>query len=112
MGGLAGTIDPGFDQSSFIIDYVRVFQEGTGATEDNAKINASIEVYPNPANDIIYLKADEPLTKLTIYDISGKHILTQKKPKGSINVSALKPGVYILEIYSTQEKSRKRIIIE
>ena len=62
-------------------------------------------------NDIIYLKADVPLTKLTLCDVSGKHILTQEKPKESINVSALSPGIYILEIYSNQEKSQKRVII-
>ena len=111
MGGISGSISPSFTQSPMVIDYVRVYQNNGLGVKDNSQLNSSIQVYPNPVNDIIYLKADVPLTKLTLCDVSGKHILTQKEPKESINVSALSPGIYILEIYSNQEKSQKRVII-
>jgi beta-glucanase (GH16 family) len=111
MGGIAGAISPSFTQSPMVIDYVRVYQNNSLSVKDYSQLNASIQVYPNPVKDIIYLKADVPITKLKLYDISGKHILTQIKPKESINVSDLNPGVYILEIYSNQEKSQKRVII-
>ena len=111
MGGVSGSISPSFTQSPMVIDYVRVYQNNGLGVKDNSQLNSSIQVYPNPVNDIIYLNANVPLTKLTLCDVSGKHILTQEKPKESINVSALRPGVYILEIYSSQEKSQKRVII-
>ena len=111
MGGISGSISPSFTQSPMVIDYVRVYQNNGLGVNDNSQLNSSIQVYPNPVNDIIYLNANVPLTKLTLCDVSGKHILTQEKPKESINVSALRPGVYILEIYSGQEKSQKRVII-
>ena len=111
MGGISGSISPSFTQSPMVIDYVRVYQNNGLGVKENSQLNSSIQVYPNPVIDIIYLKADVPLTKLTLCDVSGKHILTQKEPKESINVSALRPGVYILEIYSGQEKSQKRVII-
>ena len=111
MGGISGSISPSFTQSPMVIDYVRVYQNNGLGVKENSQLNSSIQVYPNPVIDIIYLKADVPLTKLTLCDVSGKHILTQKEPKESINVSALSPGIYILEIYSNQEKSQKRVII-
>ena len=111
MGGVSGSISPSFTQSPMVIDYVRVYQNNGLGVKENSQLNSSIQVYPNPVIDIIYLKADVPLTKLTLCDVSGKHILTQKEPKESINVSALSPGIYILEIYSNQEKSQKRVII-
>lgn len=111
MGGISGSISPSFTQSPMVIDYVRIFQNNVLGVKNNSQLNTPIQVYPNPVNDIIYLDTDVPYTKLTLYDISGKHILTQKKPQESINVSDLIPGVYILEIYSNQEKSHKRVII-
>jgi hypothetical protein len=65
-------------------------------------INGSkIRIYPNPTNDIIKI---EGLTKnentiIKLYDLQGKLILSRElKEKGSIDISDLNNGVYVIRI--------------
>lgn len=110
MGGIAGTIDPGFTQSPMIIDYVKVYQEALGVG-DYFSLNNTIRVYPNPANNTIYVTAKVALTSLALYDVFGKLILRKVKDTNTIDVSNLNPGVYFLEMYSSKEKVVKKVIV-
>lgn len=83
------------------------FTTGTGAVGVESKdINSeNIILYPNPANDIIYLNkpnADIMQNDLvSIYDIYGKLILKSKidsnQNKPHINIDNLVQGIYILK---------------
>jgi uncharacterized repeat protein (TIGR01451 family) len=60
-------------------------------------------LYPNPVNDVLYLKADfEDHTILTIYNMHGEVIRTYSGVLNSINVNDLAPGMYILSIADSQ----------
>lgn len=109
MGGIAGTVDVGFTQSSMIIDYVRVYQNTQLST---AKIEASkFKVYPNPAVSEINIRTDLNIDKLELYDILGKLILKETKSTKSFKLNNLKPGMYLLNIYSGNSKVVKKVIV-
>jgi beta-glucanase (GH16 family) len=109
MGGIAGTVDSGFTQSSMIIDYVRVYQNTQLST---AKVEASkFKVYPNPAVSEINIQTDLNINKLELYDILGKLILKETKITKSIKLNNLKPGMYLLNIYSGTSKVVKKVIV-
>lgn len=57
---------------------------------------------PNPTNGILKLKANVILDKATLYDISGKKILTQNSAsnKLELDISHLSSGIYITEVES------------
>jgi hypothetical protein len=65
----------------------------------------SISVYPNPFADYIVVEAKSD-NRATIYDISGKQVLTVDVKAGSnrINTSALLKGVYVLKLGSNTVK--------
>lgn len=72
-------------------------------TLDNIQPNSVTEikklgnmVYPNPANDVISVKADETAT-VSITDISGRTMLTTNARK-NISIAHLTAGTYILNI--------------
>jgi beta-glucanase (GH16 family) len=111
MGGVAGSIDPTFSQSPMIIDYVRVYQEGGVNVEEIFNLNNSIQVFPNPANDKVYVTAKVAPSSLALYDIFGRLILRKVEDTERIDVSSLTPGVYFIEIYSNNEKVIKKVII-
>jgi hypothetical protein len=65
----------------------------------------SLSVYPNPASDIIYLRADkvENTTSFTyhLYDLSGRHIMDNpiSDITTPVNMHFLHPGVYFLKVF-------------
>lgn len=64
-------------------------------TDDN--IIKDIRIYPNPASDFIHIYSSKyQIETSTIYDLSGKQILTTKQQK--INISHLPSGTYIINI--------------
>lgn len=56
-----------------------------------------IAVYPNPTEEILYVDGiDNALCE--VMDVSGRKILGQKLENARLDVSALKPGIYLLSI--------------
>ncbi|MDG1728472.1 MAG: T9SS type A sorting domain-containing protein [Algibacter sp.] len=86
-----------------------------GVNDIDNSLSESIKLYPNPATDVIYLSAANRLnlTKLEIVDINGrivKSIPIENISKKEINISELRSGLYLINIYSTDGKVTKRII--
>ncbi|MDZ4758498.1 MAG: PKD domain-containing protein [Bacteroidota bacterium] len=59
---------------------------------------SGIEFWPNPANDIIYIKSNNIISNIYITDITGKRVLEINKLENAINVSSLDAGLYIMQI--------------
>jgi len=101
--GASGTDDYTLDNGSF---YFFKYQNPTfikdNLTEDN------ISVYPNPANN--YLKIDianNDVSGIDIYNITGQKVLSQNKTgnSGTVNISSLPKGSYLLKIKTTDNKT-------
>ena len=80
---------------------------------------ASLIMYPNPANTIVQLEVVnslERISKVTLYDMLGKAVKVVTAPSSTtatIDVATVAKGVYLLEITSdSNAKVTKKIIIE
>jgi PQQ-dependent dehydrogenase (s-GDH family) len=67
--------------------------------------NTGIQVYPNPASKILYVRGIKNVTNplhYFIYDGSGKIALKGDSNNDyfSINIESLSPGIYILKLYN------------
>jgi hypothetical protein len=85
------------------------------ATEDIVSKNlASIQFYPNPAKNTLNLKLDDSVKdfKVEITDMSGSQVIINEENKIHIDISHLKPGVYLGTITINNKKATKKIIIE
>lgn len=90
---------------------VRMAYAGISETSQVPKIS----VYPNPAKDIVYLMSDEisGLKKVNIYNTLGQSMTScEIILPGSINVSRLSPGIYILEIYDGKRRAIGKLVKE
>lgn len=67
----------------------------TSALSTNYFEKEALNIYPNPANDIIHLKTEKEISNIKIYNILGKEIL--KSTSKTINVSELSNGLYLLK---------------
>ena len=82
---------------------------GTG---DEIK-NSEIAVYPNPVNNILYISSSTPIAKVVVTGTDGVKKLELLIHNASVDISALEPGIYILELYNLQNEklySRQMVV--
>jgi hypothetical protein len=68
---------------------------GLGLTEEDASQN--LNIYPNPANNQLYIDTDKKIESVIIVDPTGKNIEVPRA-NHSIDVSNLRSGIYFLQI--------------
>ncbi|WP_313100626.1 reprolysin-like metallopeptidase [Epilithonimonas sp.] len=69
----------------------------------------SVNVYPNPAKDIINISNVSSKAQFEIYSVGGQ-LVNQGTTDGKVNVSKLTKGVYILSVESNGEKTQTKFI--
>jgi len=82
-------------------------------TADHAE-NSDLAIFPNPSSGLIYLKNDQSISKIFIYDIQGVLINTlDHKQNLSHDLSTLKEGSYVLTFHNGQGKllASKKLVI-
>lgn len=90
-----------FDYNAPIITntYTTTVQNILAASEViNTKNDFSI--YPNPVQDILYIRSNDEVTKAEIYDATGRILRTTGVKNNSVSVSDLKTGNYIIKIFT------------
>lgn len=94
------TIDNGVPAQTVIKDIpIKVQYDGTLASVNDAKL-PTIEVYPNPTNEIIYIKGIQPNDELQLYNVSGKLLQSIKAVDTSEQLVLPEIGFYILRCIS------------
>jgi hypothetical protein len=85
--------------------------------ETDRKISADfmdeIDIYPNPANDVLYISSnEEDDLEILIYDVKGQMIQKVTFQPGSekIDISKLENGIYLINIQVDDEVFTKKII--
>ncbi|MEZ4853768.1 FG-GAP-like repeat-containing protein [Flavobacterium sp.] len=82
-------------------------------TEGNYPLNAAtfaetsaIAVYPNPANNMLFISNLELFTpkSIKVYNTLGQEVINHKTLSNAINVTNLENGIYILSIETTDGK--------
>jgi len=67
------------------------------------------QLFPNPATSEIFVRSELPIQKIEIYELNGL-MLNSFAPAGSINLEALKSGVYICRIKTADKVISKMFI--
>ena len=67
---------------------------------DKLTLTNQISVYPNPAQDILYVVSEEgEVKKIEILDVAGRCVVTEQMPKSEtiLSISNLTSGLYLLK---------------
>jgi hypothetical protein len=67
-------------------------------------------VFPNPVGDV-FSCSDNTITRLEIFDISGKKVYSQTY-EDIVDVSSFSSGLYLLKIYNSEDKVSTCIMIK
>ena len=72
----------------------------------------SINIYPNPANDRLYIEAETEIKDVVIYDVYGRRLqsIVNSQQSLSVDLSDLKSGIYFIKINTNKGNIVKRII--
>ena len=76
---------------------------------DNAA--ASITIYPNPSNGLVYVMNASSKMNYEVYRLNGQSLFTQEGG-GVLDLQALPKGVYLLEVKSGEQKICKKLILQ
>jgi len=73
--------------------------------------NIAISIYPNPVLESLFIAAEgEEIETISVYTISGKRIISETLTTNQIDVSALKAGLYFIEMTTFEGKSILKFI--
>lgn len=85
-------------------------EEGEGVEELTSLFN----VYPNPVNDKLYIKAEIEIEEVVVYDVFGRQqdnkATRQQENEMTIDVSKLNGGVYFVKIKTDDIETVKRFV--
>jgi subtilisin-like proprotein convertase family protein len=104
-GGFTGT-------HSFGIEFV----DANVSTNDLRTIN--VEVYPNPVNDLLYIKTNNNFglnANMEVYNLQGQLMIQQGirgSVKETINTAPLGNGIYFLKIQDGDNYSISKFVVE
>lgn len=89
------------DQASFDVEFLH---DGVPTYDKN-----NVLIYPNPVKDVLNLSLND-VSRVEIYDLLGKIILSNVHPDSIIDVSSFKQGVYIVKIFTNNDCYTEKFI--
>ncbi|HEU4790207.1 MAG TPA: chitobiase/beta-hexosaminidase C-terminal domain-containing protein, partial [Flavobacterium sp.] len=88
------------------------WEETLGIVE-NESVKSSVVIYPNPVSHIFYISSDSPSVFYQILGIQGNVLLEGIPNNGTIDVSGLKVGVYVIKVkFENGKQCYKKFIKE
>jgi hypothetical protein len=75
-------------------------------------IKSTVEIYPNPASDQVVITSEQLITKIVLYDASGRELqqLVLSAFQTEVNVSNVSSGTYIVKIFTDVGLATKKIV--
>lgn len=77
---------------------------------DNFETSRGIVVYPNPATDVLRVKAKAPIKSTAIYNVNGQQLRADLSADNEIAIGHLQSGFYILELNTDEGKILKNFV--
>jgi len=77
------------------LDYsIRIDFDGTSSTKDLD--NSQVNVYPNPANEVLFISSLEEIIEIQCIDRTGRIIFSKVEGLNQIDISSLDTGTYLM----------------
>ncbi len=99
------------DVASYNLSYtwmLRAYIEGEGG-ESIYEHGSSINVYPNPVKDQLFVETEMTVEEISVYDVFGRQMTTVYDQQ-TVNVSELSNGIYFVKVKSENNEVVKRFI--
>jgi hypothetical protein len=82
-----------------------------GISENN--VAAALDIYPNPADNILFLNTNEQLKKIQVFSADGKTVIEILSPQSKqIDLKNISSGIYFLKVTTTENKTGTKKFIK
>jgi len=105
-------------RKSFISNILPNGNSFNGLAEETSRISISVQLFPNPATDKVYLRFDPSFNEslnIRIYDETGSLMLTKKTaPVGQmipVDISGFSSGLYLILIQTKNQTVTKKLSV-
>lgn len=105
----------GLDGNRVVLDNIKVFDEDDVSIND-VEATTSIRLYPNPTTDNVILNVEGMMNEatVTVSDIQGRNVLTQKLSQGqktlTIETANLQAGFYYVRVIGNNSVLTQKLI--
>ena len=99
-----------YENGKTSVGVARKYAYGDNVIEDK---EVRCNIYPNPANDRLFIEAESEINDVVIYDIYGRRQVTETpshQDNASVDLSKLNAGIYIVKINTEKGNIVKQII--
>jgi len=75
----------------------------------------SVQIYPNPAKDIVTIKSEQDFNSVELINLEGKKVLSQKwnnEKEKQLDLSGIDGGLYLIKIESDKGVVTKKLVID
>ncbi len=99
------------------LDYypnITLFYSTDPTSAGNISNDISLQVYPNPANSMLYIMAEEKIQSVKVLNTLGQEIYNRSTTgdMNEMNVSSFNPGIYLLQVYTKKGMVTKKVRIK
>ncbi|MEA3462215.1 MAG: C10 family peptidase [Bacteroidota bacterium] len=84
-------------------------QSGTTGIKEQSR---DVSIYPNPADQYIYLKGLEGYQSIEMWELSGKMLMKISTGQNQLDVSGLKNGIYLLVCDGSDGRLVRKLLIQ
>ena len=78
------------------------------------QIELDVELYPNPASELVNIRVADEMTQISIYKIDGQVVLRRSfdgVDEAVLDISSLSSGAYMISIQTEEEVITERLVI-
>ncbi len=123
-GNLIGTsTEPNFilniGSYSFFVTAMYYFGESGPSnsitiTGINKTVTNQIQLFPNPANDVLFIQSPLEIYYLELLNIQGSILFSEnvRSKDFKLDISNLKPGVYFLKLETDRELILRKVMVK
>ena len=75
---------------------------------------ADVELFPNPASDLVSVRVDDEISQVVIYNVQGREMFRRSYEgikQANLDVSTLAAGIYLISIQTKEELITERLMI-
>lgn len=94
----------------FMVDDIEIFTEETGIYETVAD---EVEIFPNPASDMVFFNASSVIDRIVLYNTTGEVVRATEGHQTNLSVNDLKTGIYyyVLRFRSSKTHVTGKLLI-
>ena len=100
-------------ESSCVVSIVEGVEEEPEPGEGIEEVTSSINMYPNPVNDKLYIEAEMEVEEVVVYDIYGRpqdHKTTRLQGNLVVDVANLNSGIYFVKVVTENGETVRRFV--